>query len=48
MVVEEELAVGLERIRLRVGHARIDTQRTGTSLGVALAFSIQAEEADEG
>ena len=48
LLKQEELAIGLERIQLRVGYARIDTQGTGTSLGVTLAFSIQAEEADEG
>ena len=47
LLEQEELAIGLYRIRLRVGHTRIDTLRTGTSSGVALAFPLQAEETDE-
>ena len=47
LLEQEELTIGLYRIRLRVGHARIDTRMTGTSSGVALAFPIQAKEADE-
>ena len=40
LLEQKKLAIGLERIRLRVGQARIDTRRIGTSLGVTFALSV--------